>query len=56
MDDFEPLKIYEASREEIVEAMQDDNSNRKKRGAISVADLNSLTRLSGPEKTASQPV
>ena len=36
-DEFEPLEMYEASHEESVEAINDANSNRRKRGAIPVA-------------------
>ena len=44
-DDFEPLEMYEASREEIEEAIQDSNRSRKKRGAISVAKFKIIGRL-----------
>lgn len=44
-DEFEPMEMYEASREEIIEAMHDANSSRKKRGALSVAKLKIIGRL-----------
>lgn len=44
-NDFEPMEMYEASREEIVDAVLDSNSNRKKRGAISVAKFKIIGKL-----------
>ena len=44
-EEFEPLEMYEASREEIEEAMEDSNSRRAKRGAISVAKFKIIGRL-----------
>jgi len=44
-DEFEPLEMYQASREEIIDAIQDTNSNRKKRGAISVAKFKIIGEL-----------
>ena len=44
-DEFEPMEMYEASREEIEEALQDSNSSRSKRGAISVAKFKIIGRL-----------
>jgi len=35
--DFEPYEIYEASREEILNALQDASGKRTRRGAMSVA-------------------
>jgi len=44
-DEFEPFEMYEASREEIFDAIQDTNSKRKKRGAISVAKFRIIGKL-----------
>lgn len=45
-EDYEPFEIYEASREEIVEAMSENSeSNRSKRGAMSVARFRNIARL-----------
>ncbi len=44
-DEFEPLEMYQASREEIIDAVEDANSNRKKRGAISVAKFKNIGKL-----------
>ena len=46
MDDkFEPLEMYQASREEIIEVVQDANTQRKKRGALSVAKFKIIGKL-----------
>ena len=44
-DEYEPLEMYQASREEIIDAVEDANSNRKKRGAISVAKFKNIGKL-----------
>lgn len=44
-DEFEPLEMYQASREEIVDALKNTNSSRKKRGAISVAKFKIIGEL-----------
>jgi hypothetical protein len=44
-DEFEPLEMYQASREEIIDAVQDANTHRKKRGALSVAKFKIIGRL-----------
>ena len=44
-DEFEPLEMYQASREEIIEAAQDANTQRKKRGALSVAKFKIIGKL-----------
>ena len=44
-DEFEPLEMYEASREEIIDAVQDANTQRKKRGALSVAKFKIIGKL-----------
>lgn len=43
-DDFEPVEIYEASRESLAESL-DEKSNRSKRGAMSVARFKHLANL-----------
>jgi hypothetical protein len=45
-DDYEPFEIYEAEREDIMDAMDEAaSSNRKKRGAMSVARFKIISRL-----------
>jgi len=44
-DEFEPLEMYQASREEIIEAVHDANTQRKKRGALSVAKFKIIGKL-----------
>jgi len=44
-EEFEPLEMYEASREEIIDAALDASSKRKKRGAISVAKFKIVGKL-----------
>ena len=44
-DEFEPLEMYQASRDEIIEAVQDANTQRKKRGALSVAKFKIIGKL-----------
>ena len=44
-DEFEPLEMYQASREEIIDAVQDANTQRKKRGALSVAKFKIIGKL-----------
>lgn len=43
-DEFEPLEMYEATREDILDAVA-HHSNRKKRGAVSVAKLKIIGKL-----------
>ena len=43
-DEFEPLEMYQASREEILEAIS-KSSKRNKRGAISVAKFKIISQL-----------
>lgn len=43
-DDFQPLEMYQATREEIIEALNPDSS-RSKRGAISVAKFKIISEL-----------
>ena len=44
-DDFEPIEMYEASRDEVIEAINGANSSRKKRGALSVAKFKIIGEL-----------
>ena len=44
-DEFEPLEMYEASRDEIEQAIQGSSNSRKKRGAISVAKFKIIGKL-----------
>ena len=44
-DEFEPLEMYQASREEILEATATSSKNRAKRGAISVAKFRIIGQL-----------
>jgi hypothetical protein len=45
-ENFESFEIYQASREEILDAMDDANSsNRSKRGAMSVARFKNIAEL-----------
>ena len=42
---FEPLEMYQLTREEVIEATASPNKNRKKRGAISVAKFKIIGQL-----------
>lgn len=44
-NDFQPLEMYQATREEILEALSDPNNKRNKRGAISVARFRIIGEL-----------
>ena len=44
-EDFEPVEMYQASREEIIDAIDTASSRRAKRGAISVAKFKIIGRL-----------
>lgn len=45
-EDYEPYEIYEAAREEIMEALaQQSSSSRAKRGALSVAKFKMISQL-----------
>ena len=44
-EDYEPLEIYEADREEILEVVNSSNSKRKNRGAMSVAKFKFIAEL-----------
>jgi len=42
---YDPVEIYEADREEVLEAMDKSSGNRSKRGAVSVARFKIIGRL-----------
>lgn len=44
-EDFEPFEIYEADRDTIEAAMEDNSSNRSKRGAMSVAKFKAIGQM-----------
>jgi hypothetical protein len=44
-DNYDPVEIYEAEREEIMEAVEKSSSSRSKRGAVSVAKFKIIGRL-----------
>lgn len=44
-DEFEALEMYEASRDEIIEAINGSSSGRKRRGALSVAKFKIIGEL-----------
>ncbi len=44
-ENFEPFEIYEADRDEIVEAQESSQSKRAKRGAMSVAKFKAISQL-----------
>lgn len=44
-DDFEPLEMYQATREEIINAISTANKNRGNRGAVSVAKFKIIAEL-----------
>lgn len=43
--DYEPREIYEAERGAVLDALQDTNSKRSKRGAMSVARFKNIAQL-----------
>ena len=44
-EDYEPLEIYEAQREDILDSVSSSNSKRSNRGAISVAKFKFIATL-----------
>lgn len=44
-NDFQPLEMYQATREEILEALSDATSSKNRRGAISVARFRIIGEL-----------
>lgn len=44
-DNFEPFEMYQATREELLQAMADPGSKRGKRGAISIAKFRIIGQL-----------
>jgi len=43
--DYEPVEIYEAERDDVLEAVDKSSNNRSKRGAVSVAKFKNIGRL-----------
>jgi hypothetical protein len=54
-EDYEPTEIYEATREEVQEAMS-DSSNRSSRGALSVAKFKIISWLAWTRETGLEPL
>lgn len=44
-EDYEPVEIYAADREEILESLDEQQGNRSKRGAMSVAKFKIISNL-----------
>lgn len=44
-NDFEPLEMYQATREEVLQALSKTSNNRGKRGAVSVAKFKVISQL-----------
>ena len=44
-DDFEAMEMYQASHDEILNAVSDSNGKRSKRGAISIAKFKIISQL-----------
>lgn len=44
-DHYEPEEIYEATRQDIIDTMKPKDSNRKKRGAMSIAQFKIISQL-----------
>lgn len=44
-ENYEPVEIYEAEREDVLQAVDKTSSNRNKRGAVSVARFKIIGRL-----------
>jgi len=44
-DDYEPIEIYEAARDKIVEVIHSSNSKRRNRGVLSVAKFKHIAEL-----------
>ncbi len=53
--DYEPFEIYEATREEILEALDSASSNRARRGAMSVARFKIIGRLVWSRENGLEP-
>ncbi len=53
--DYEPFEIYEASREEILEALDETSSKRARRGAMSVARFKIIGRLVWSRENGLEP-
>jgi hypothetical protein len=44
-EDYEPTEIYEAERQDVMDAMNESDSKRSKRGAMSVAKFKIISHL-----------
>jgi hypothetical protein len=56
-EDYEASEIYEASRDELVDALaESEHSNRAKRGALSVAKFKNIGWLVWTRETGLEPV
>jgi len=44
-EDYEPMEIYEAAHSEILEAVNNSNTNRRNRGAMSVSKFKHIAEL-----------
>ena len=53
--DYEPFEIYEATREEILEVLDDTSSKRAQRGAMSVARFKIIGRLIWSRENGLEP-
>jgi len=53
--DYEPFEIYEATREEILEVLDDTSSKRARRGAMSVARFKIIGRLIWSRENGLEP-
>lgn len=54
-NDFEPMEMYEASHQEITEAISGSDSKRAKRGAISVAKFKIIGKLVWTKELGVEP-
>ncbi len=51
-ENYEPIELYQASHDVIAEAMQDGDSKRSKRGAMSVAKFKIIGELAWSRENA----
>ena len=54
-DDYEPCEIYEAEREELLQALS-DHSIRTSRGALSVTKFKIISWLAWTRETGHEPL
>lgn len=54
-EDYEPYEIYEATRDELLEFMDQSSSNRAKRGALSIARFKIIGRLAWTREDGLEP-